>query len=572
MPARPRRNRFRLGAAGAALTASLLAASLSYAQEPAAAAGPAAGTNAGAATQGTGTTAARGSVAPGGPVERTATQTGVESFVDSLIPGFQLTAAVNLSETYSTNSQGTSVNGATGPDWITLAGLNLGMNEHSRRVSFDATYTGLVNYYARGTQSTQFTNSLQAIGNVIAIPDYLNIIGRAFAQPVVVSNVGGVTANGVSSNGFRNSYGYSIGPDITFHLGDFADSDTNASYGAAYFTNLAGSTGFTGIPGIGGPQDTTTRSVSEKLTSGTYFSRLNWTLAGLFNETDRPQGLFSEKAGIGTLRYAVTREIAILGTGGYDAISNSTPLTKNLSGPVGMGGIGLTFGEDFVLDIQAGTKYNDFSLLGNLRYNLSATTVITGSATDTVVTPEGDMLNNLGNLTASANGQLTSANNIYSTGAAATLGGFSAQPLGSLSYNQAITRLQRINLGFSNDFERDHFNLNAFGMRMTQLSGTFIGPPLTNSYGLQGAYTHDITRLLSGTIGADYTNFQELGGNARTYMIDGQVSYSLSEETRVYFRTDYLKRDSSQALQALSPFTRSFDDVRVTIGLTHTLL
>ena len=48
---------------------------------------------------------------------------------------------------------------------------------------------------------------------------------------------------------------------------------------------------------------------------------------------------FSEKAGVGTLRYAITREIAILGTGGYDALSNSTPLTRNLSGPVGMGGI-----------------------------------------------------------------------------------------------------------------------------------------------------------------------------------------------------------------------------------------
>ena len=74
------------------------------------------------------------------------------------------------------------------------------------------------------------------------------------------------------------------------------------------------------------------------------------------------------------------------------------------------------------------------------------------------------------------------------------------------------------------------------------------------------------------TIGADYTSYQELGGNARTYMINGQVSYAFSPDTRLYFRTDYLKRDSSAALQALSPFTRSFDDVRVTIGLTHTLL
>ena len=36
---------------------------------------------------------------------------------------------------------------------------------------------------------------------------------RAFAEPVVLSNSGFVTANGVSGpDGYRNSYGYSVGP------------------------------------------------------------------------------------------------------------------------------------------------------------------------------------------------------------------------------------------------------------------------------------------------------------------------------------------------------------------------
>src|SRR5258707_9601818 len=91
----PRPNLLRHGAAWAALAASLLAAPTAFAQDaPAAPAG-------GAASPPT-----AGGQAPLSqqPVARTATQTGVPSFADSMIPGFQFTAALNLSETYSTNS------------------------------------------------------------------------------------------------------------------------------------------------------------------------------------------------------------------------------------------------------------------------------------------------------------------------------------------------------------------------------------------------------------------------------------------------------------------------------------
>ena len=556
------RHVLKYGAASAALAASLLATSMAMAQEYSP--GP------GAGVPGSPAAASAPSSTREGPVTPPAEQIGGSSFTGSLIPGFQLTAAINLSETYTTNSYGTS--SGSGDDWLSLAGLNVGLNEHSARVSLDATYSGMVNYYAKGSQSTQYFNDLQAVGNVIAIPDYLNIIGRAFAQPVVVSNVGPATASGASANGFRNSYGYNIGPDVTFHLGSFADSDTNATYGAAYFTDLAGASSFPGIPGVPGPQNTIMRSVSERLTSGTDFSRLNWSLVGQFNEMDRPQGLFAEKTGIATLRYAISPEIALLGTGGYDAISNRTPLTRDVSGPVGMGGIELTFGEDFSLQVQAGEKYNDFSFLGSLRWNMTTSASLTGSATDTITTPEGNTLNNLSNLTASANGMLTSSANLYSSGLASSLGSFNAQPLGSLSYNQAISRIQRVDLTFAEEFGRDHLSLTAFGMRLTQLSMPFFGPPVTNDVGVQGYFSHDLTRQLSASIGGGYTSYEELGGTAGTYMVNGQLSYSASPDTRFYLRADYLNRNSSASLQALSPLTQSFNDVRISIGLTHTLL
>ena len=139
------------------------------------------------------------------------------------------------------------------------------------------------------------------------------------------------------------------------------------------------------------------------------------------------------------------------------------------------------------------------------------------------------------------------------------------------SYNQVIARYQRVNLSFADDFERDHFNVMAFGTRETQLSGFFIGPAVVNSWGGQATYSHDITRLLTGTVGTGYNNYEELGGHASTITVNGQLALSLSPDTRVYFRTDYVDRQSSSSLQALSPFTGSLNDLRITLGLSHTL-
>jgi uncharacterized protein (PEP-CTERM system associated) len=557
MLARPRRSLLRQGAALTALAVYLLAAPHAHAQEPTAVAQNDAPPASGSAQ----TTSA---------TDRSASEPGVSSFTDSLIPGFSLAATVNLGETYTTNATGLSTGARS--DWLTFGGIALDVHEHSRRVSLDASYSGQVYYSANDTQSTQFTNNLQAVANVIAIPDYLNFTANAFAQPVVLSQLGSVTANGtVTPNGYSNSYGFSAGPQITFSLGDFANSQTVATYGAAYFTDPNGALPFPVIPGVPGPQNTTMRTISERLSSGTDFSRLGWSLAGVFNETDRTQSLFSEKAGIGTFEYAITREISLLATGGYDALSNSIPLRKDLSGPVGMGGFALTLGEDFSLRVQAGQKYNDLSFLGTLLWTLGPSSAITGSVTDSVTTPEGQLLNNLTDLTAALNGTLTSRSDLYANGTASSLAPFSIQPMGSQSFTQNIARYQVANLGYSQDFGRDHFYVNAYGSRLTQLEAVFVGPPVTNSWGAQATVAHDLSRELRGSIGGGYADYQELGGNARTFNVNGSIDYALSPDTSAYFRTDYYIRNSSQSLQSLSPFTGDLSDVRFTIGFSHTL-
>lgn len=502
--------------------------------------------------------------------EQTAGQSGVSGFVGSLIPGFNFTASVNLAETYATNASGFSTGGQD--DWITNAGLGLTMNNHSARVSFDANYNGSIYYYANDTQSVQFYNDLQALGTVIVIPEYVNFNARAFAQPVATSNVGIVTAGGnQGTNGFRNSYGFSGGPDITFRLGNFANSITSANFGAAYFTDPAGYN-FPGIPGVRGPQNMTSRSFSERLVSGTDFTRLTWTATAMLQESDRPQGLFSEKAAVGHFEYAITREISLLGTGGYDKIDNTVSLSRDLSGPIGMGGIGLTLGEDFSLRFEIGQKYNDLSYQGSLRWNIGPTASLVGTATDTITTPEGQLLDNLAGLTASANGALTSSSSLYGNGTAASLSSFSAQSPGALSYNQNIARYQNITLTYSQDFARDHASIGIFLNKQEILDTTFfVGQRDNNSWGGNANWSHDLTRLMSANLGVGYIRYQELGGHAGVYNANAGLNYSLSPDTGIYVRGDYLRRDSSTSLQNLSAFTGSLDDIRVSVGLNHRL-
>jgi predicted porin len=76
---------------------------------------------------------------------------------------------------------------------------------------------------------------------------------------------------------------------------------------------------------------------------------------------------------------------------------------------------------------------------------------------------------------------------------------------------------------------------------------------------------------MTASIGGGYANYEEFGGHANVYTANAGLNYTLSPDTSVYFRTDYLTRESSSALRALSPFTGSLDDLRVTIGISHTL-
>ena len=483
---------------------------------------------------------------------------------------FDFGAYVGASESYVSNGAGTS--GGSKSDFLSTLNFGAYIHDRSRLLSLDANYSLGVDFYARGTNATQFYNNLQLVGVLQAIPDYLTINAKAFASPTIVSNVGIVTAgNRVVANGYTNSYGFSLEPDLRLRLGTFASSETIGIYGSTYFSRPAGTVPIPPIPGLAGPEDTNTRGIVETINSGEDFARFNWSVAGQYEETKRKQGLFTDKSGISVLRYAVSPEFSLLATVGYDAITDSTPLDRNLSGLVALGGFALTFGKNFSLQIEAGRKYNDASYEGSLRYNLTPRTSIVGSAADTVSTPEGQLLDSLTNLTATANGTLTTTQALFGDGTTSEIAGFNPLAIGNLTFDQNIARYQTINLSFLEDLDRNHAALSIYGTRRTILSGIFLGPPTTTSWGTRINFSRNLNPLLLGSIEGTYQTDQELGGTSRTFEVGAELSYAVSRNMQVYFQSNYLDRHSSGALKVLSPFTGSLSDYKITIGVNRTL-
>jgi uncharacterized protein (PEP-CTERM system associated) len=481
-----------------------------------------------------------------------------------------LNARVDVSESYITNATGAS--GSSQPDYMSQLGFAADLHEHSRRVVLDANYNLYTDFYARGTVPTQVSNNLQALGDVDVIPEYLDLNMRAFAQPVVTSNFGPVSAGGREIPGsFLNTYGYNATPDLKFMLGDFASSKTMPSYGQVFFTEPPGTNRFNTIPGLGAPLNTTLRSLTEEISSGPDFNRLNWKLVGLLSETDQGVSLLSEKSGVGHGRYALNNEWSLLVTGGYDSIHDTSPLIHNVSGPVALGGIGLTIGQDFSFEAEAGERYNSLSFDGNLRYDLSPSSLLTATANDYVQTPEGQLLNNLTSLTALPNGTLTSAGSVFQNGTASSFTSFSVQSPDNPALNQFISRYQIVAAAFSEEYERTYGSISIFGTRRTYLTSGFIGPQTTDAWGVQLLATRNLTRLLSATLGGMYAHNQEFGGLASSYSVEGQLSYSLSQETSIYLRSDYITRLSSDSAQAFSPLAGNVNDFRATLGISHTL-
>ncbi len=140
-------------------------------------------------------------------------------------------------------------------------------------------------------------------------------------------------------------------------------------------------------------------AVTEDISNGTDFNRMNWDLIGSDAEQSRSVGGLETREGLANLKYAVSREFWLLSDGRISRHSMRARHSSAISmGLVAMGGVRFTLGPAFDASVIAGRQYNSPSYTGELHYEMTPTSAVVAAVTDTVTTPAARLLDNLDNM------------------------------------------------------------------------------------------------------------------------------------------------------------------------------
>ena len=535
------------------------AASASSAQVPTTPAGPSSGGQAPAQT-------------PAPPAVQ-ATAAGAPSL---RLTGFTFTASADLSETYTTNSYGVG-----GSDFITSAGLNLAAHNHTLRFDGDMALRLVGNYYANNPTFSDVHTYLTAVASAEIIPEHFRIQGTAFAEPMLINNLGPLGADDRPVAGSRDVYGYTVTPTFAFRLGEFATSTTTATQSSVFYIQPNGPT-VQAISGLGAPTQSLSYGAAERFASGSAFFRLNWAVTGAWNYSesayaDQTGNLqFTTSSAIGDIKYALSREVAVLGTFGYQSLTSNQPLSEDLQGPVLLGGLQLTLGPNFEMNGMAGEQYNSPSYIGNLTYRAGPFTTFTTSLTDIVTTPTGRLLDRSTRL--GVNGQGGFVDTGYPTNPAVTppvgspVTGFDPLPIDGIGITNSIQRYRSLVSSLVYTVDRTQYLLTGFATIYDTLTVVPSAIPTRGrSRGGQFSIYRTMTPQLTGGLDLGYTIEDTLGGQYNLFRGMVNANYNLSLRTAVFMTAAYVRRHSDDDLIAMVPSSADTSETSVTIGIRRQL-
>jgi uncharacterized protein (PEP-CTERM system associated) len=487
----------------------------------------------------------------------------------SLLPP-QFSAAATLEEAYTTNAAGLAETGSS--DEFTRLLLSLGYLYSSSRLQAVAHYTFSGDYYLHDHNLDHLTNHLNLLAKDQIIPDNLSLTVEGFATPLNESRLGAISASGepISNLNSRDTYGYLVEPDYHLRFDDFADSDLIAKQMGVFFVSPGTSNAGPALP-FTPPTNELSTGVTERITSGTDFERMKWELSGSDSQSTQANLSESQQEGAATVSYAVNRILRMVGTGGYDFFKSSVPLTTNLNGPIGLGGIEASSGPPFLLLALAGTQHNFFSYIGKLHWEVDPLTTVVGSATDQIVTPQDEILGALGSFGATPNGDffdsLTQADAPDLFAESPDLNSLAPAFGNGLALTNAINRVRNATLTISHDDGRMTYQLGLFDTKRDPLS-IIAGQPNTPSslYGARLGVQRQIWPDLTGGVNVEYSAAQEFGGDDQILSTNGTLNYVLADNMRVFLIGRYLRRLSSNQS---SVGGYSLSDIQAIVGISR---
>jgi len=476
--------------------------------------------------------------------------------VSSTLPPFLFNGALDFSEGYTTNAGGVST---SKDDSFTRGILSLGLHYSSALLRADANYSLTGYYYNHFHNLDQWTQRLNLASTSELVPDHLFLNFNAFAAPTALSRVGRLNPNEdfVDINN-RQSYGYVATPVYRMRFGDYAVSETSLSVSQLFFTSPSNSSPATSLP-IAPADDTTSTTITERISSGPHFGRFRWDAAVSYASVDQTsQSIRQGEIGV-NIAYALNRTVALLATTGYDQFDSSVPLTQPVSGPIALGGIQLS-GPTLSLVTLAGARYGFPTFTGSAKWQPTPTFTVIGSLTDAVSTPESSALGDLSTLGVSAQGAFADSQSGYwETRGQALFPQFATvSPIstGGLALDNSINRERRAQLAFVHQDERNQYGLSFFGTMRDRLNVTTDPTPGKSwLYGARVNASRKLRRDLVGYAAISYSYANEFGGRDRIVEADAGLTYMLNKDVDCYLTAQYLHRSSKDQVVADVPLS-----------------
>jgi uncharacterized protein (PEP-CTERM system associated) len=315
---------------------------------------------------------------------------------------FRIIPALALGEAYNDNVT-LAPRGSEVYDFITTITPSLTLSDTTPRFNFNLTYDPQELIFDRGTFAPVLQERLLGVGHAEVWPEYLFFDARASIDQEFLKPTGPIGPSTLTTNGnLQTVNAAEATPYLREHFGTFANSETRYTFSDV---TVSGNTI--------APEEI--NQVLQKFISGEYFGRLSWTATGELIDIDRltgtadPLGGTTSKDEFGKLeiKYPIIQEVSIIGSGGYERITDPT-LTVQPEGPTWSGGLAYdptpyfsafaSYGRRIdQTDVEAKVAYTpdpDFQIRGiyTLTFQTSQS-ALAASLNEAVVGPGGTLIN-----------------------------------------------------------------------------------------------------------------------------------------------------------------------------------
>jgi uncharacterized protein (PEP-CTERM system associated) len=430
--------------------------------------------------------------------DQIAASLGLNQTGDAGAPPIQFTPALQITQEVSSNSPPAA--GLKQTAWITLIQPSLTVSAASERVQGTLVYAPSVQIYETQANQDQVAQNLNGNAHISLLPDRLFLDLNAFAAQQAAAGATGPTNSTVlNRTNSVQTYSFSATPYLRQRLGSFGTVELGGSIGESVQNGQ--SVTVATLPGLPptviGSQDDTSTEEHLAFTSGEDFGR---TLVNSFVSATQSTGtgvLGGAHRNTASFEggYAVTREITVLGTIGYDDILYSSAPPVRIDSALWNVGVLLVPNPDSQITLRYGRKDGVDAPFAAASYALTARTRLFANYSQQISTDQEQLSTSLANATVDTLGNAVDP----STGA----------PLLAASnffgVQSAVLKFETATVGATLLLDRDSFVLSVNHSRQTP-QGLAVGNNAFSSVGTYGSlqWQHDLREDLTASFALEY--------------------------------------------------------------------